>query len=107
MVATIGCSRPKITISALIAPHRQPTSSTPITPKAVISGEPTTIHDARQLARTITAPTERSMPDVRTTNVCAIAMIASSAPLLAAVVATLASRRAEWLGAQLGDTQRN
>ena len=97
MVTTIGCSRPKITSNALIAPHRQPTSSTPITPNALISGEPTTIPDARQLASTMTAPTERSMPDVNTTSVCAIATIASNTPLFAAVVATLAPRPAGWL----------
>ena len=62
-------------------------------------GEPTTIEEARQLASTITIPTERSMPDVSTTSVCAMATIASSTPLLAAVVATFALRPAGWLAA--------
>ena len=44
-------------------------------------------------------PTDRSMPDVSTTSVCAMATIASSTPLLAAVVATLALRPAGWLAA--------
>ena len=55
--------------------------------------------EARQLASTITIPTDRSMPDVSTTSVCAMATIASSTPLLAAVVATLALRPAGWLAA--------
>ena len=43
-------------------------------------------------------PTDRSMPEVSTTSVCAIATIASSTPLLAAVVATLALRPSGMVG---------
>ncbi len=43
-------------------------------------------------------PTDRSMPEVSTTSVCAIATIASSTPLLAAVVATLALRPDRMIG---------
>ena len=89
MVVTIGCSRPKMTMAPLIAPHSAPTASTPTTPSAVSSGEPTTIHEARQLVRVKVMPTERSMPAVMTTSVCAIATKASSTPLLAAVCTTL------------------
>ncbi len=41
--------------------------------------------EARQLVRMKIMPTERSMPAVSTTKVCAIATKASSTPLLAAV----------------------
>ncbi len=41
-------------------------------------------------------PTERSMPEVRTTRVCAIATNASSTPLLATVWITLAVNPAGW-----------
>ena len=52
--------------------------------------------EARQLESTITIPTDRSMPAVSTTSVCAIATIARRTPLLAAVVATLALSPAGW-----------
>ena len=55
---------------------------------------PTTIHEARQLVRTIITPTERSMPAVMTTKVWAIATSARSTPLLAAVCTTLAVKPA-------------
>ena len=41
-------------------------------------------------------PTERSMPAVMTTSVCAIATKASSTPLFDAVCTTLAVRPAGW-----------
>ena len=71
------------------------------------SGEPTTIADARQLASTITMPTDRSMPEVSTTIVCAIATMASSTPLLAAVVATLAFSPAGWFEAYTANITTN
>ena len=89
IVVTIGCRRPKMTIAPLIAPQSAPTASTPMTPRAVSNGEPRTIHDARQLVSVKVMPTERSMPAVITTSVCAIATKASSTPLLAAVCTTL------------------
>jgi hypothetical protein len=88
-----------MTISPLIAPHTAPVASTPSTPSALANGEPTTMVEARQLASTITMPTDRSMPAVSTTSVWAMATIARSTPLLAAVVATLALRPAGWLAA--------
>ena len=88
-----------MTINPLIAPHKAPVTSTPTTPSAVDNGVPTTMAEARQLASTITMPTDRSMPAVNTTSVCAMATIASSTPLLAAVVATFALRPAGWLAA--------
>src|SRR4029078_8273624 len=90
-----------------IAPQRQPVASTPTTPSAVAAGEPTTIVDARQFASTITMPTDRSMPDVSTTTVSAIATIASSTPLFAAVVATFALRPAGWFAAEGGKLAEN
>ena len=39
-------------------------------------------------------PIERSMPEVKTTKVCAIAISASSTPLFAAVVTTFALKPA-------------
>jgi hypothetical protein len=75
----------------------RPVPRTASVPSAVAPGEPTTIAEARQLASTITMPTERSMPEVSTTSVWAMATIASSTPLLAAVVATLAFRPTGWL----------
>ena len=57
--------------------------------EAVCIGEPTTIHDATQLVRTKIMPTERSMPAVSTTSVCAMATKASSTPLFDAVCTTL------------------
>src|SRR5689334_24073866 len=99
IVVTIGWRRPTMTINPLTAPHRQPTSSTANAPTAVPHEDPTTMTDARQLASTITMPTDRSMPDVNTTSVWAIATIASSTPLFAAVVATLTVRPAGWLPA--------
>ena len=41
-------------------------------------------------------PTERSMPAVITTSVCAMATKASSTPLLEAVCTTLAVKPAGW-----------
>ena len=74
-----------MTMRPLTAPQARPVSRTPTTPSAAVDAVPTTIHDARQLVSTNTAPTERSMPAVITTKVCAIATSASSTPLLAAV----------------------
>ena len=68
-----------------------------MTPSAVCSGEPTTIHEARQLVSMKIMPTDRSMPAVITTSVCAMATKASSTPLLAAVCTTLAVKPAGWL----------
>jgi hypothetical protein len=85
MVATIGCSRPKMTMAPLRAPHRSPARSTTATPKAVSAGVPTTSQEARQLVRMNIIPTDRSMPAVMTTSVCAIATKASRTPLLEAV----------------------
>ena len=68
----------------------RPARRMPTTPSAALAAVPTTIHDARQLVKTNTMPTERSMPAVMTTKVCAIATSASSTPLLAAVCTTLA-----------------
>ena len=62
-----------------------------------MSGEPTTIQEARQLVSTSIMPTDRSMPAVRTTKVCDIATSASSTPLFAAVWTTLAVKPAGWL----------
>ena len=87
-VVMIGCSRPTTMISPLMKPHSAPTASTATTPSAACSGVPTTRCEARQLASTNTMPTDRSMPEVNTGKVCAIATIASSTPLLAAVVNT-------------------
>ena len=83
-----------MTMSPLIAPQARPVSRTPRTPSVALAAVPTTIHEARQLVRTNTAPTERSMPAVMTTKVCAIATSASSTPLLAAVCTTLALKPA-------------
>ena len=47
--------------------------------------------DARQLVSTKIMPTDRSRPPVSTGIVCAIATRASSTPLLAAVLMTLAA----------------
>ena len=73
-----------------------PTKSTATTPNAVSIGVPTTIQDARQLVRMKIMPTERSMPAVMTTSVCAIAMKASRTPLFEAVCTTLAVKPAGW-----------
>ena len=88
-----------MTIAPLIAPQINPVSNTPTMPRLTIAGEPITIQEARQLVRTNTMPTERSMPAVSTTKVCAIATRASSTPLLAAVCTTLAVKPAGWLPA--------
>ena len=68
-----------------------------MTPNAVSAGVPTTSQDARQLVRMKIMPTDRSMPAVSTTSVCAIATKASSTPLLEAVCTTLAVKPAGWL----------
>src|SRR6516225_10918499 len=86
-----------MTMSALTAPHARPVSRTPTTPSAALAAVPITIHEARQLVKTNTMPTERSMPPVITTKVCAIAASASNTPLLAAVCTTLALKPAGWL----------
>ena len=66
-------------------------------PSAVISGEPSTIVEARQSARMKMVPIDRSMPPVSTTKVWATATSASSTPLLAAVCSTLAEKPLSWL----------
>ena len=53
-----------------------------------MNGEPTRIHEARQLVSTTTMPTERSMPAVSTTIVCAMATSASSTLLFDEVLTT-------------------
>ena len=68
-----------------------------MTPNVVSSAVPTTSHEARQLVRMKIMPTDRSMPAVMTTSVCAMATKASSTPLLAAVCTTLAVKPAGWL----------
>src|SRR5450830_319400 len=75
-------------IKPLIRPHRVPTASTTTMPSAACAGLPTTRCEARQLASTNTMPTDKSIPAVKTGSVCAIATMASSTPLLAAVVIT-------------------
>ena len=57
---------------------------------------PTTSQEARQLVSMKIMPTERSMPAVITTSVCAMATKASSTPLLEAVCTTLAVKPAGW-----------
>ena len=84
----IGCSRPSTTASAFIAPATTPQPSTQATASARCSAEPDSSVEARQLASTTIAPTERSMPPVSTTKVCAMAISASSTPLFAAVTST-------------------
>ena len=81
-----------MTSAPLTAPQASPAASTPATPSAVIAGEPTTMAEARQLARMNTVPTDRSMPAVSTAKPWATATSASSTPLLAAVCTMLALR---------------
>ncbi len=97
MVATIGCSRPKITMAPLSAPHSEPGAEHRDDAERGLHGVPTTSQEARQLVRMKIMPTDRSMPAVMTTSVCAIATKASSTPLLAAVCTTLAVSPAGWL----------
>jgi len=83
-------------MAPLIAPHSSPVPSTATTPKAVSMPVPMTSQEARQLVSVKIMPTERSMPAVITTSVCAMATKASSTPLLEAVCTTLAVNPAGW-----------
>ncbi len=42
IVVTIGCSLPKMTMTALMAPHSAPVAMTPMTPNVVATPEPAT-----------------------------------------------------------------
>ena len=77
-----------MTITPLIAPQSAPAASTPTIPSATSIGDPFTIEAARQFVRVKVMPTERSIPAVSTTKVCAIATNARSTALLAAVLTT-------------------
>ena len=86
-----------MTINPFSAPQASPRTSTPTTPSSAVPMEPVTMYEPTQLVRMKIMPTDRSMPAVSTTNVCAIATRARSTPLLAAVCTTLAVKPAGWL----------
>ena len=58
------------------------------------------MHEARQLVSMKIMPTDRSMPAVSTTSVCAMATKASSTPLLAAVCTTFGGEARRMVGEQ-------